>query len=815
MAQTTTFASIPGTTTLDTTNWHFNGHAVLGDTPGDTDNNSNEVILTPAAKYQSGQVFFKKPINLTTCTKWRAEFEMRMFDGSAADGIAFCVINSIPTAFVGGGAMGIPVNSHGLKVCFDTYDNYDNGVRCGGNNPEVQIVYGSTYSECDPNMQRWTTTSGTFSATNYNYLKDTNYDKVVISYNNGVVTITTTSTVGLTNPLTSTHTFTHNIGTPLSGDVYFGFTAGTGELFQLHSIRNVVIYADVPETNNAGLDQTICSGQTVQLGVAPATNHTYAWTPATNLSSATIANPTATVLNSTTNPTVVTYTVRSERNNADACYMVDTVRLTVNPGPVLNQAVSFCQGSSVTVRGNVISTAGTHTFALPGSGATGCDSTLVVTAQITPAASSSTSATICQGRSYTFNNQSYSSTGVYNATFPTGSGCDSVASLHLTVTPALTSSLTRQICPGQTVEFNGQQYGTAGTFPITLSTALGCDSIVSLTISLQGAITTVDTLSKCPGESVVYRGQTFSNAGTFPVTISNAQGCDTIVNLTIVDAGTINRVDTISKCQNQSVVYRGQTYTTAGNYNLTFSSANSCDTLLVLTVIDRPVVTNTQTSAICAGEKVTYYGVDYTTAGTYTINVPATNPADCESILILNLTVNPAPAVPLVTTNLPLPCYGEMFVATVQNPEVNETYIWSTSATGNPVSTSVSYNQVVTENGSIFVKASNGNCSSVAVEIPLLVQQLYNDNFDMPNVITPNGDGVNDEVDFNVIFGGCLEFKAEIFNRWGNPVFVQKNNDTGFKGKDSKGVDLTEGTYFYKVKHEKGELQGFIMIVRD
>ncbi|RXK83556.1 T9SS type B sorting domain-containing protein [Filimonas effusa] len=83
----------------------------------------------------------------------------------------------------------------------------------------------------------------------------------------------------------------------------------------------------------------------------------------------------------------------------------------------------------------------------------------------------------------------------------------------------------------------------------------------------------------------------------------------------------------------------------------------------------------------------------------------------------------------------------------------------------------------------------------------------------IPNVITPNGDGVNDQL---IIKG--LEQYAEneliILNRWGNHVFEQKRYMHNWDGNG-----LSEGTYFYllRIKDRSGqwqELKGYVTLVR-
>ena len=82
----------------------------------------------------------------------------------------------------------------------------------------------------------------------------------------------------------------------------------------------------------AGTSQAVCSGSTITLGAAPATGYTYSWSPATGLSSATVANPTFTLTNTTTTPNPITFTLTA--TTANGCVATSTVTVTVNPAAV-------------------------------------------------------------------------------------------------------------------------------------------------------------------------------------------------------------------------------------------------------------------------------------------------------------------------------------------------------------------------------------------------------------------------------------------------------------------------------------------------
>ena len=80
--------------------------------------------------------------------------------------------------------------------------------------------------------------------------------------------------------------------------------------------------------------------------------------------------------------------------------------------------------------------------------------------------------------------------------------------------------------------------------------------------------------------------------------------------------------------------------------------------------------------------------------------------------------------------------------------------------------------------------------------------------YELPNVFTPNGDGINDLFKPRKYrFIEKIEF--QVFNRWGNPVFDTENIDINWNGKDKdSGKDLSSGVYFYTLKIYVNYLSG-------
>lgn len=223
-AQDNVFVSLKGTP-LNIDNWNLIADARVADTNGDADSDADEVILCSTQLFRNGGLFYKEPIDLSICSKWAVSFEFRMFEGTGADGIAFCFLVNPPTGYISGSGVGIPQNPRGLMVVFDTYNN------CGGVNPELQIRYGngSNYSECPTNIQP--------TLFGVRELRNSNYTKARVEYNQGNIKVTVAESIVLEGFY------------PINYAGYMGFTASTGGSTDLHSVKNVTILTQIPEVS--------------------------------------------------------------------------------------------------------------------------------------------------------------------------------------------------------------------------------------------------------------------------------------------------------------------------------------------------------------------------------------------------------------------------------------------------------------------------------------------------------------------------------------------------------------------------------------
>ena len=99
------------------------------------------------------------------------------------------------------------------------------------------------------------------------------------------------------------------------------------------------------------------------------------------------------------------------------------------------------------------------------------------------------------------------------------------------------SSINAGICPGSTYSFDGQNLGTAGTYRDTLTNMAGCDSVITLTLTLKNTSNDTFNVSICQTDSFTFNNTKYGAAGYYKATFTNVNGCDSArtLNLSVIN----------------------------------------------------------------------------------------------------------------------------------------------------------------------------------------------------------------------------------------------------------------------------------------
>ena len=163
------------------------------------------------------------------------------------------------------------------------------------------------------------------------------------------------------------------------------------------------------------------------------------------------------------------------------------------------------------------------------------------TALSTGFTTSTSTITACDQYTWTVNGQTYTSGGIYSTLLTSVSGCDSIATLDLTISSPNDLTTNATTCDAYTWSVNGQTYTTSQVIDTTLSNLAGCPYNHTLNITILNSSANTNVITTCDSSYTWIDGNTYTASTTTPTwTLLNAAGCDSVITLDL----TINALST-------------------------------------------------------------------------------------------------------------------------------------------------------------------------------------------------------------------------------------------------------------------------------
>ncbi|GBL34841.1 serine-rich adhesin for platelets [Filimonas sp.] len=234
---------------------------------------------------------------------------------------------------------------------------------------------------------------------------------------------------------------------------------------------------------------------------------------------------------SVTNLSAGSYTISA--TSSIGCTASTVVTITQPSSSIATSFSSIlCNGSYTLPWGVVVTTSGiySHTYV----SASGCDS--VVTANLMvglPSVHPPVTLTACDAYVWPVNNQTYTASGTYTANFLTVSGCDSNYTLNLTINQSTSATSSATSCDSYTWSFNAQTYTTSGTYIATVLNTQGCLDTRTLSLTIKRSSTSTTTVAVTSSYTWAANGQTYTVGGVYTFTLTNAAGCDSLLTLNL------------------------------------------------------------------------------------------------------------------------------------------------------------------------------------------------------------------------------------------------------------------------------------------
>ena len=344
----------------------------------------------------------------------------------------------------------------------------------------------------------------------------------------------------------------------------------------------------------------------------------------------------------------------------------DTVAIsrTVNilPEPITTVDDGICIGDTVIVNGNVYDANNpTGMEVIAGGAVNGCDSIVVVALNIVTANVEDIVETLCPGESLTVNGTLYNEMNLVGSdTIPGGSmaGCDSIINVMISYFTIDTLDLTQTLCEGDSLEVNGTIYNEAnpmGVEVIAGGATTGCDSVVVVDLSFNPLGNANLNPTLCPGASIIVNGSTYNEAnptGTEVITGGSANGCDSIVNISLsffpADTVFINQ----QLCTGDSLVVNGVTYnetSPSGIEVIPAGTVNGCDSVISVMLTFGSASVNDIMATLCPGDSLVVNGITYNELNPLGMDTISNGSAvGCDSIINVMLTYETLDTVDLM-----------------------------------------------------------------------------------------------------------------------------------------------------------------------
>ena len=241
-------------------------------------------------------------------------------------------------------------------------------------------------------------------------------------------------------------------------------------------------------------------------------------------------------------------------------------------------------------------------------------------------------------------------------------GCDSVVTLFLTITSSNSGIDTISACDSYTW-IDGLTYSASNSAAThTLTNRDGCDSVVTLNLTITSSNAGTDVITACDSYTWI-DGLTYTTSNSSATyTLTNQDGCDSVVSLNLTITNSNTGIDSVTACDTYTWI-DGVTYTASNNTaNHTLINQYGCDSIVTLNLIiyTSPLVDAGPDEVICVGETIVLNAIGGSTfiwsnsnqngdtitpSSTGHLYVTGTDMNGCSTIDSLSITVNPLPMV--------------------------------------------------------------------------------------------------------------------------------------------------------------------------
>jgi hypothetical protein len=493
------------------------------------------------------------------------------------------------------------------------------------------------------------------------------------------------------------------------------------------------------------------------------------------------------------NQTGIYYESWQSVNGCDSIY---AFHLTVHPVYGEVQTYDLCEGDSVYLAGAWQFNGGSYFDTL--QSVHGCDSVINTLVALRPIYDDTFNATICDNDSIFLEGAWQNQAGTYTDMFASEFGCDSMVTIVLTVNPTAQTLVHDTICEGDSIYLGGAHQTTSGDYVDNYFTFLNCDSTVTTSLYVIPKLYSDEIISICEGDSLFVGGAWQTVSGSYVDTYTAlTTGCDSLhtTNLDVIPI--LYSAETAEICDGDSIFVGGAWQSTAGDYSDVYTAATTgCDSVHTTTVVVNPVFNTSDAATICDGDSIWLGGAYQTTTGSYT---DVFNSADgCDSTVVTALTVNTVDTAVIMPSPVSL-------MATATGGSAS--FQWINCSNGQPISGATNALFEPVDNGLYAVIVTQNGCVDTSECFAITEIGIGEGNLEVLELYPNPTQGV-----FYLKLSRDMDVvEVRLFNMLGQQVQYEMYENTSLIAIDIN--QLASGEYFVEVV--SGEKKAILQIVKE
>ncbi|MEW6467537.1 MAG: SBBP repeat-containing protein, partial [Bacteroidota bacterium] len=308
------------------------------------------------------------------------------------------------------------------------------------------------------------------------------------------------------------------------------------------------------------------------------------------------------------------------------------------------------------------------------------------------------SASACSSYTSPSGNYTWTSSGTYMDTIANSAGCDSILTINLAIGNS-TSSISPIACAIYNSPSGNYNWNSSGVYYDTIPNFQGCDSVITINLTVNNNSTGSISVTACNSYISPSGNYSWTSSGVYSDTLTNFQGCDSIIAVGLTVINSTSSVISPSSCYSYTSPSSNYIWTTSGTYSDTLINSAGCDSIITINLTINGNSFSSQNVSAC--DSYTWLNTLYTVSGTYMDTIA--NSAGCDSVMTLNLTIVN------VDTSLTLT------VPTITSNAAGALYQWVDCNNGfAPLSGEINQSFTPTMNGNYAVIVTQNGCTDTS-----------------------------------------------------------------------------------------------------